>query len=386
MKKRNFRLLYAHEIVFQISDILLVIVMPIFLYRLFGTLVAPFMFVFVWNLIYGILFIPVFNLAMKWKRPKEFMATGIAFYSISLALFAMVTPDKKWILIPGMLFFGLYVAFYWMLRYWFISVNIEHSIVGRQISSLDSIRIIVNFVSPLMAGLVSYWVSFNATLFIGAVMGIFSIIPIFMFHMEPYPRQYDFAKVKRILQKPVLKSLRVVYFCESFSHNFVFRSWILAFAIFIGSVMELGILFAFTTIVAAGLTHMAGHWFDGRRRLKLLKRLTRGITLGGFLYSSVILLPSMIYITIVNIYCNLVINMHQTVVKSYLFAFSSKIHPIHFHLNREIWIIIGRLLCTSILMIIFTFLPEGYLWIIIAIGAVLFSAWHQLRKADHLLH
>jgi hypothetical protein len=79
MKSKNLRLFYIHELLFQFSDSMLVIVLPVFIYKLFGSISAVFLFTFTWNLIYSILFIPVFNLAMKLKNPKYFMAIGMIF-------------------------------------------------------------------------------------------------------------------------------------------------------------------------------------------------------------------------------------------------------------------------------------------------------------------
>ncbi len=385
MKERNIRLLYIHEAFFQFSDTLLVIAIPIFLYQMFGSLSVPYAFVLSWNLVYGLCFIPLFNLAMKWKCPKYFMAMGIFIYMISLLIFMKVDTDTLWPLIPGTFLFGLYVAFYWMIRHWFISVNMDSSKAGRLISTLSIIRIIVNFLSPLVAGFVSFFVSFSATFLLGAIAGILSIVPIFLFKTTPHPTTYNFEKIKNVLNKRSLKAIRPAYFWEGFSLNWVYRAWILAFAIYVGTIMDLGILLAVTTLVAAVLTGQAGHWFDGRKRKKMLKILTQFRTIGGFLFATIYVVPSIVYIWSIDIFNRFIISMHQTVVDSYLFAFSSKIHPIHFHLNRELFLVIGRLTGNSILIITFLFAPTEFIWAIMALGSITLLTWRRLIRVDHLL-
>lgn len=78
--------------------------------------------------------------------------------------------------------------------------------------------------------------------------------------------------------------------------------------------------------------------------------------------------------------------MHGTVMDSYLFGYSNKIHPIHFHLNREIHLTISRGFASLILGIAFYFLPPEYLWVSIALGAPMLLGWLHLKRSDHLLH
>jgi len=386
MKEKNIKLFYTHELLFQFSDSMLVIVLPVFLYKLFGSVSAVFFFTFIWNVIYSIIFIPIFNLAMKLKNPKYFMAMGMVFYVIALGLFGQTTSETIKLIIPATSFFILYISFYWMVRHWFFTVNADYLKIGKQISTLTIIRITIGFIAPIIGGLISFLVSFNVAFILGACAGLLSLIPILLFDAPPHPRGYDFKKVRNILQKPELKTIRFTYICEAFASLWVHNTWTLLFVIFIGNIMNFGFLVGFTTLIASMLAWLTGRWFDQRKRKMVLTRLSFIRTACILLYTTLFFYAHMFWVTAVELINRLTFNMHITVGDSYLYAYGNKIHPIHFNLNREVHLTIGRLLASGILAVVFYFLPADYLWIVIAIGAFSILGFIRLTKIDYLLH
>ncbi len=386
MKQRNLKLFYIHELFFQFNESMLAIVLPIFIYKLFGSISAVFVFTFAWSLFYAIFFLPVFNLAMKLKNPKYFMVMGMVFYVIALILFGRTTQDNINLMYLATLFFSLYITFYWMIRHWFFSVNSDYTKIGKQVSTLVIIRTLVGFIAPIIGGALSLLVSFNATFILGASAGFLSLIPIILFNAPPHPRGYGIKKIIRILKKPELKAISPTYFWEGIGGIMINWTWVLVFAIFIGNILDLGILFGVSTLAIALMTWLSGHWFDKRKRTTILKRVVGFKTITTLLYTSIILFPNLIFVWIIEFANRLSTTSLYTVADSYLFAYSNKIHPIHFHLNREIHLAISRIISAGILSIIFYLLPAEYLWVSIGLGAFTYIGWLKLKKSDHLLH
>lgn len=385
MKSKNIKLFYIHELLFQFSDSMLVIVLPIFIYKLFGSISAVFVFILTWNLIYSASFIPIFNLAMKLKNPKYFMAIGMFFYVLALWLFGQITNENISLMIPATIFFSLYISFYWMIRHWFFSVNADYTKIGKQISTLTIIRIIISFIAPIIGGAISFLFSFNITFILGAFAAFLCLIPVLMFYAPPHPSGYSFDKVVRILKKPELKAIRLTYVFEALTSIFVHNVWVLIFAIFIGNIMKFGLLVGFTTLAAAVLTWFSGKWFDQKKRTTMLTKLTKVRLAAILLYTTLFFYPNMIWVTIVELVNRLSLSMHITIGDSYLFAYSSKVHPIHFHLNREVHLNIGRIFASALLAVMFYFLPASYLWMVITIGAFCILGFLNLKRSDHLL-
>ena len=386
MKQRNIKLFYIHQSFFQFSDSMLFLVLPVFIYKLFGSISAVFIFLFAWNLIHSILFIPVFNLAMKSKNPKLFMALGVIFYIITLWLFGQTTTENIELMIPATISFGLYVTFYWMIRHWFFSINTDYKIVGKQVSTLTIIRTTISFIAPIVGGAISFLVSFNATFMLGAISVMLSLIPILLFHAPAHPRSYNFKKIIGILKKPELKAIRPAYLCEGIGSVFIYNGWILAFAIFIGNILDLGLLIGVTALITAVAIWLIGSWFDQRKRTKILAHVTKFRFATTLHYTSIFFYPQIIFVWIVEFLNQISSTMIYTVADSYLYAYSNKIHPIHFVLNREIYLNISRFIGSAILAITFYFLPAEFLWVAIGIGAFTYLGWLALRRSDYLLH
>lgn len=386
MKARNLKLFYIHELLFQFADTMLILVLPIFIYQLFDSISAVFIFDFVWNLLFGILIIPVFRLGMKLGKPKYFMALGMLFYIMSLLFFiktSKATPDY---IIPATLFFTLYVSFYWLTKHWFFSVNSDYQQMGKQVGSIGIIKILVSFLAPIIGGALSFFFSFNITFFMGTLVGLASIVPILLFKAPPIEEKFSIKNIKSILAKPEIKAVRAAHFWEAISAKLVRDCWILAFAIFIGSIFDLGLLFGITTLITALLIRMAGKWFDGRSRKQILTKLTYIRSMAAMFFALVYFFPSIIFIWVIQTANNLINNMHDTVAFSYLYAYSNKIHPVHFHINREFALFVGRFVSTVALIIAFQFLPPEFLFVMLAIGAITIQGWQYLKRSDHLLH
>lgn len=385
MKDRNIKLFFTHQLLFQFSFSMLHIVLPIFIYQLFDSISAVFLFNFSWNLIHTLLFIPIFNIAMKLKNPKYFMAIGMIFYVAALYLFGESASNPN-LIYPATLMFSLFMAFYWMIRHWFFAVNSDYQKMGKQVSALAIMSMVVAFLAPIVAGWVSFFVSFNATFILGAFAAFLSIIPILMFYAPPHPRLFSWEKAKRILKKPALKAIRPAYFWEGVNFNFGMTTWILAFAIFIGTILDLGILVGATTLIAAFLTWLMGHWFDKRKRKRLLNRVMALRASTIFLYTSIYFFPNLAYVYLIESLNSFTLHMRLTITDSYLYAFGNKIHPIHFNFNREVLLGVSRFISSGILAIAFLWLPAGFLFVFLGISAFSTLGWLTLKRSDHLLH
>jgi hypothetical protein len=385
MKHKNLKLFFIHEALFYFSDSMMSIVLPIFIYKLFGQISAVFIFFVVWNIIYLCLLIPVFNKAMTSGKPKYFMIAGVIFYISAQIVFGRITPESRVLIIPATLLYSFYISFYWIIRHWNFSVNADYEKIGKQISYLGIVRLIIGLIAPIIGGWLSFFVSFNATFILGSIAGLLSAIPVLFFNAPPHPRGYDLNKIRTILKKPELRAIRPAHFWEGISNYLIGTCWILAFTIFIGNIKDFGILVGITTFVAIILTRVSGHIFDNGKRIKNLKTFTSLKFIGALIYASVFLYPKMAYAWGAELFNRFATNLHQTFVDSYLFGYSSKIHPIHFHLNREIHLSIARVAISLFLAIAFFFLPEKFLWLAIFAGGFTTFGWLSLRHGDNLL-
>ncbi|MBN2307248.1 hypothetical protein JXD20_04650 [Candidatus Peregrinibacteria bacterium] len=386
MKQRNIRLFYLHELFFQFSDSMLLIVTPVFLYKLTSSISAVFAFIFLWNVIHSIAFIPVFNLAMKLKKPKLFMMFGVLFYISSQLFMGSTTPENLYLLIPAIFCFALYVSFYWMVKHWFLSVNVDLERMGKQVSIMGIIRMLISFIAPITAGFLSHFVSFNTTYLLGAAASLCGLIPMLLFHAPPHTEHINFKKVLHTMKLPEVKAIRFAFFSEGAAFTSLSQAWLLIFTIFIGSILNLGLLIGVTTLITSLGIWLSGHWFDKRKRTTLLTKLTNLRTLCLMLYLSIYFNRHLAYVWIVEFINRLAFEMQKNVSDSYLYSYSQKINPAEIPLIREFYINLGRLSVSLILAISFYFLPNHFLWFIMFIGPFFVLGISTMKRSDHLLH
>lgn len=386
MKSRNLHLFYLHSIFFDLCDSMIALALPIFVYHIYNSVSAVFLFSCLWGVLDFLIFIPVFNLGMHLKNPKYFMALGVLFYVISLYFFGQASPGSTLPMILGILFFTLYISFYWLIRHWFFSLNADHEKVGKQVSIAYSISLLMGFIGPILTGLLSQFTSFDVAFFFAAFFAFLGIVPILFFHAPPHPRQYGFKKVMHVIQKPELKSIRMTHFWEGAEYLFAGTSWLLAFTLFIGNILDLGVIIGLTTLIILLVSWRMGKWFDGRKRKQAMNQATIMHVVGTLVLSGTFFVPTLMYASLANFLNQLSSTATSTVSESYLYGLSSKIHPIHFHLNREIYLALGRIVSAGLLAIAFHFLPDTYLWLAIALGGILSLGRLGIKKVDHLLH
>lgn len=386
MKERNLNLFYSHQLFFAISESMLSFVLVLFIYHLFNSISAVFFFNAAWSLLYLLIFVPIFNMGQKLGRPKYFMAMGMVFYVLALTTFSLTTTESIYLFYPGIIFFLFYIAFYWPTRHWFFSVMSDYEKVGKQVSNLWAIMLVISVVSPIVAGALAYFVSFNASFVMGAIAGFLAIIPILFFKVPPHETHYSTKHVLEILRKPEVKAIRWAYIWEGVSSFSMTIGWTLAFAIFIGDVATFGTLVGVSTLIAAVLSKAIGIHFDKRKRLRLLKQSTYADAIAEMLYLGAYFFPNMVYIYFAQSMAKFTGIASLTVNDSYLYAYSNKVHPMYFHFNREIFLTLSRLICNSVLGVAFLLLPPKAIWLLIPLGAIAKLGWLQLGKSDHLLH
>lgn len=385
MKNRNLKLFYFHELLFHFSNSMLTLVLPVFIYRTFGSVSLVFGFIVGWNLIHGILYLPVFNVAMKLRKAKYFMMMGILFYLISLLFFSVVTKNQPIMMVPATVFYSFYISFYWTFRHWFMAVNTDHMRVGKQMSIISLIQTCISFISPIVGGMVSILVSFHATFLVGVIALALSLWPIALFSMEAHPEPYSLEKIKNMLKKKEIKSVSPGYFCEGIVDIAVNNVWLLIFAIFIGNILDLGLLVGFATLITAIAIWLAGKWFDQKERVRLITRVTHMRAVGVMTYASIFFFQNIAYIWLITFINKLTTTIQQLILDSYLYAYGNKLNPVEFMLSREFYLNISRLLTSGILAIIFYVAPPEGLWIVIFLGSLAVLGMLRVRKNDHFL-
>jgi MFS family permease len=385
MQKRNLRLLYAHEFFFSLADTLLPFIVPIFIYKTFHSLSAVFLWAFGWNFVYAFMYGPLLRWAARLKRPNWIMGIGILFYLITMGIFSNINAGNHWLIFLSIFTHAVFVAAYWPLRHWFISVNVHEEKVGGQVSLLWAARLLAGFLGPVIGGWLSFAFSFNSAFLFGSCAAVISAVPLMLIKAAHHPEVINSKNCADALKNPPYSLVKRTYFLEGISYYFVALGWVMAFYIFISNEKNLGALIGSATLIAAILSRIIGHFFDRKKRLRLLKSLTFTRVGAGFMYCLALIFPGLGSAMAAELTYRFAWVMHETTAMSYQYAYGLKTHPVLYILNREKELVKARSAGTLLLAIIFLFAPPEYLICVIAIGTLSALGWLYLSRLDHVL-
>jgi len=211
------------------------------------------------------------------------------------------------------------------------------------------------------------------------------LIPIALFDAPPHTEKVSYKKFIAALNRKEIKAMSPSYFCEGASFVMISYTWTLAFAIFIGSIMDLGLLVGFTTLITGLLIWTTGRWFDKRSRASLITLLSKLRMLAVMGYTTVYFFPNIAYVWLIEFLNRLAYTTQGTVSDSYLYAYGNKISPVDFMLVRELFIISARFSVSALLALTFYFFPASALWIVLFFGSFAALGIMYAKKSDHYL-
>lgn len=381
-----FTLFIIHDLLMLFAMGMMELVLPIYLFETFGSVRAVFLWQVCWNVGILVLFVPVFSLAMRLKRPMLFMAFGLFVYAVAMRMVSMIAEGDANLVFACALLHGVSAAFYWPIRHWLISKIVDFRAIGHQISLLTVLRIGLGCVAPVLAGVISVREGVTDLFMVGTVILLLSTVPLFFCRIKPEAWSYRLSEIPGLLRKPVLRRIAPAYFFEGLGASLVGIPWLLTLVLFCGDIEKVGYFVGGSALISAILVRLVGKHFDRGRRQELLTRLTFFRTAAITFFAIAYFLPTTWFILAVQTLNQFAGTTHGTCVESYLFGFSAKLHPTEFHFNREVYLCAGRIVGSSLFVIFFPESNLALLWAAPAIGAFAFLGFLTLKRNDALLN
>jgi hypothetical protein len=385
IQARNIKLIYLHEVFFAAADGMLSIGTVVFLYQFFGSIAAVFLWNLCWNVPHFLIFIPVVNLVLKCKRPLQSMMTGLICKLFAIILLVEAGPGETLQVFAAAGLIALHVSLYWPLRRWFFAVNISSNSVGKQVSNLVIIKLVVGFLSPAIGGAIGCLFGVDKTLYGGALFMFLAMIPIALYRLDFEILKTAPCGPKDIFSNADLQKVRSAYFARGLTQYVADLTWRLAFVVFVGSIGSLGFITGASTLLGALLSKAVGRSFDGRNRAALLRLSTLSRVTGTFLLSLVCFHTGLVFVLSLQVLNKFTQLVHGTVMDSYLYSYSKAVRPIAFLLNREFFISSGRIISSAVLAGVFSIASPVMLWYVLAIGSLAYIGHFKLARVDYLI-
>lgn len=367
--QKNLHRLYLHHLLFTFAESINIVFLPVYLYKLTDSIASAFfLYAGFWALGFTLI-VPCFNFSIARGHPRLGLIFGMIFYSLSLfALSAKELLGESCYLL-WIIFFALYLATYWYPRHWTISQMISSEKVGSQMSSFIQISVLAGVIGPIVGGFIAHK-SIESSMRLGGVCLLVSIIPLLWFTPPVVKERIEWRSLISTLRTPIYRKLRPIFVGEAWLWHLFGTNWALAFALYVGSLKEFGMIISFASLVAAVGARLVGRLFDGARRKQALLTTTYSRMFITAAYSLLSVSPSLAVVASLESAMRVASALQASVNDAYVQSIGKKLSPLYFHANRELTLIVTRVLICSGLGIWFSYHGAETLWAIIPIGAL----------------
>lgn len=377
----NIKYLYIHEIFLSVAYSLRIVILPLYIYLQYRSLSLVFLWFCLTRLIVLILFVPVFNFCITRCNPVCGMYLGIVSYLLSFAVFSISETITPQVFLVSSLFFALYLATYWFIRHWVISQVTSKGSVGKDIGKFSLIKLIVKAASPFLFAYISYYFSFQSAFSVASIAILLSLVPLSYIKIQDSVRpKIDLKLVGQMLKSRTLRVFRASYISEGVTEVCLETGWLLAFALFIGNVFDLGLLVTATTLCTALILMVIANRFDLGDKKLLLRRTTLLQASSGVVLGMSFFVPWIFFIWCIDLVGRIAQSSQKLVTESYLYLICFSECPVQVNLNREIFLNIGRFVSTLLLSVVFLYVPEDCIWLVVGIGAISSLCWLQVVR------
>ena len=382
----DITLFYVHAGLFSFAEIILVISIPVLLWKQ-G---YPLSIIFA---AYGLAALPGYLFTKKTVEYalstslKKVFILGTLLYVLVGSIMPFLQPTNYiWVVVFILL--SLQALCYFPSRHLYFTEIISKGKVGVQSGRLNAVMIVARTIAPIIAGSIAILIEFNLVFFFAAFIMTLSVIPIFLIKTE-VKTTFNKSEFKKAQKNPVFLNTKHPYIAEGANGFISFILWPILFFIFISQsdYFELGSLMTVSYGISAIIMVIVGHFFDKRHRKKLLRiSITSNIlaTLGRF---TLLFFHPLILVYGIQSFYSFSESALQSTFHAYWFSYSKKTNTALFTIHREKNYSLGRFIIGSSMAIISIFLTDAQsLWPFFLLSIPIIFIYLKKEDSDHVLN
>ena len=354
------------------------IFIPIYIYKLTGSLAHVFLFYLIRNLVMMFTVVPSAKLISKIGPDNSMFISNI---TASLFLICLTVGNNvPLILWLAPIFTAITINLYWLSYNSAFSSVSKNKKLSKEIANVSNISRIVSVFAPLIGGFIATEMGFQPLLLVGVLLLIISTLPIFLDEYNKREKICSFEKVEKDLLKSKERPLFLSFFFQGFSITIDVIVWPIILYTFLPNLEKIGGLTTLTLLI----TLFVVNWLSRRiNRFHLTSFvsgnigrsfvwLVRGISFNPFLIAATdpIYQASSIFVDL---------------PRSIMLFRLGKRSPLSFFTKRELCLHAGRITAT---LLIFILLIIGLPWKIViflvigglAITTFFINQYHKTRK------
>jgi MFS transporter, YQGE family, putative transporter len=378
---KGLALLYTNRTLGSVAGSLLALFLPVFWYIHFDLSLVTILLLYVWNFGLQMFFVIPGAKVMSKLGIRRSIIYSTPFVCLFYICLFYIEVNVLWMALLAYLFLNIYKAMYWV-PYHTSFASFSHSgRRGREMSLLILMSDVIQIFVPLVSSFLIVAFGFNYLFVLVVIIQILSIVPLVT--MAEVNEKFTWT-TKRTVQEIFHKknrSLFWAYFGDGVQSMVGGVIWpIFIWILFDESYRSVGLITAVVILVSMILRLFVGDMTDKYDQNKVLR-------LGTFLYSIgwvlKVFVVTAFHVFIISAYHNLAAIILRTPFDASMYDKSADWGHFmdEYTVVREMVLNIGRVVSLGIMIVLATYLPINYTFIIAAIASLLMNA--MLHQVDY---
>ena len=253
--------LYLHILLRDIARGLESVFVPLYVYKLTGSMVWPFLFYALYHLmvVVGACWLPniVSRIGIDWSA-----AAGAILRAFSLMFFILASYHMLF-LWPAFIVWGILIIFTWVPHHYTIIKSIEKEYEPGQKSSLVLIcQHIASAITPLVGGLIVWWFGFRNLYLASIVFVLLSALPMFFDRIEKKDMRFDIRRIMKDIINPDNRRINTALVGEGLEGSATLVLWPLFMFLYIGQVHRVGLVTTAALLISLAALYWLGKYSD----------------------------------------------------------------------------------------------------------------------------
>jgi len=240
--------IYLNTAIRNLAFGLMSIFIPIYIYKITGSLASVFLFYSLWQAVQLIAIVPIAKLISKIGPDVSMLISNItrSVYLIFLAL-AASSPLFLWM---APIFGSITVPLYWLPYHTAFSSESKRKKLSRQLVTISNITRLATIFAPLLGGFIADKLGFGTLFPIGIFLLIASSLPIFLDEYNKKEPIYSLSELGKYTFAPKNRSLFLAFLFQGIESAVNSTAWPLILYFALPNLEKIGGLTTFTLIVS----------------------------------------------------------------------------------------------------------------------------------------
>ncbi len=291
------------------------------------------------------------------------------FLRLIILLLLIFGQNNYFLIILASVYEGLYVNFFWLSFNYLLTENISEKSFGKKIGILNSLLQVVGITSPLMSGLIAFYLGFQTLFWVGIFFVFLSFATTILIKDAKIDDEIGWHELFSWLAEKRFKRLAVSFF-GSYVYNESLYLWTLYIFLYLGNIKNVGYLYTFSILIVLILVFFTARYLNSGEKSKKPFYISGGLLSLMWIVRTQFI--GLLFLTMIDVCEKLAFNVYGLFFDNLLMKRGKGNQSFSYFVYRNIIIAISGILFWLFFGLVFSF-NAGWnsIFILTAIGMIL---------------